>query len=176
MRTRARALAALGAVLLGACGRGDADTRAEVRERVPAERAESPGDVVITNADRSMQLGLTGDTVWLGLSDSVRTIARSSMDSSAKGQGGLGGEIARIVTGTVDRALGTKVAYGLDEIEDVRYDRGLIVFRYRSGQHTLSFESIKAKERPVLETFAPADAERFVAAVRAARARRQRQL
>ena len=175
MRLRPRLV--IGALaMLAACGRSRDDGGAQTRDRTPAERETAPGDAVITTPDNGIQLALAGDTVWMGLSDSVRTVARTEMDSGvkrAKDKGGLGGEIARIVTGTVDRALGTRVAYSLDEIEDVSYADGAIAFRYRNGAHALSFESVKSNNRPVLESFPPADAERFVAAVRARKDRRR---
>ena len=48
---------------------------------------------------------------------------------------------------------------------------GAIRFAYHD-RHALSFEDFKADNRPVLESFDPADAKRFVAAVREAKERR----
>jgi hypothetical protein len=152
-----------------------------VAANAPAEGALRPGDVRITTPNNAVVLALMGDSVWMGLSDSVLTQARLATDSArtkaaAANKGGIGGAfgamIAEKVTAAVDAGLKTRVAYPLSDIQDVTYQDGAIHFTYRSGaKHALSFEDIKTGENneshPVLSTFAPADAERFVATVRA---------
>ena len=147
----------------------------------PADGALRPGDVRITTPNNAVVLALMGDSVWMGLSDSVLAHARLATDSArtkaaASNKGGVGGAfgamIADKVTAAVDAGLKTRVAYPLADIQNVAYENGTIHFTYRDGaKHMMSFEDIKTGDdgssHPVLSTFAPADAERFVAAVRA---------
>ena len=180
------------AISLGACGSqtrgadsaataGSAAVTPPAAAVAPAEGALRPGDVRISTPNNAVVLALAGDSVWMGLSDSVLTHARVATDSArthaaAANKGGIGGAfgamIADKVTAAVDAGLRTRVAYPLSDIQNVAYENGTLHFTYRAGaRHVMSFEDIKTDtdggSHPVLATFAPADAERFVAAVRA---------
>jgi hypothetical protein len=147
----------------------------------PADGALRPGDVRISTPDNAVVLALMGDSVWMGLSDSVLAQARLATDSArtkaaAANKSGIGGAFGAMitdkVTAAVDAGLRTRVAYALSDLQDVTYEDGAIHFTYRAGaKHTMSFEDIKTgksgESHPVLSTFAPADAQRFVAALHA---------
>jgi hypothetical protein len=133
----------------------------------PARDASSA--VVITTYDGNVDLGLDRDTVFMRLSDRVLTKARKGLDTQTTADG-FGAWIEKTVKGKVAEALQHRIAYPLDDIDDVRYEHGAIRFTYRD-RHPLSFEELKIDKRPVLESFTPDDARRFVAAVRAAKRR-----
>lgn len=126
----------------------------------------------ITTTDGAMRLALLSDRVSLGLSDSLLASVRHTIDSSSsKKDGGLVGDFARGITSKVSSMLGKRVERPLSEIEDVRYEGGAIVFTFSGGKPFVGFDNIKSGKdngKPVLQQFAPADAERFVAATRAA--------
>ena len=151
--------------------RDSAEAAADAHEaamEAAAESAEAAPDVIaIVNTERSIVLGLRDDTVYMRLSDSVLTKAGKELKSKTKGSG-VGGWIEQTVKSTVHDALRMRVAYDLDDIDDVRYVNGAIRFEY-NDRHALSFEDFKADEKPVLESFTPEDAKRFVAAVREAK-------
>jgi hypothetical protein len=133
------------------------------------------GGLVITSRTGSVNLGLAGGRVYMQLSDSVRRQVRTQMatnpaaapDTTAAG-GALGAFIERTVKKTVQEALDQRLSRPLDEIEDVRYENGEIVFAYR-GSGLVRFEQVRVNDEPVLRTFAPEDARRFVEAVRRAK-------
>lgn len=127
-----------------------------------------PGQpLVIHNIGNEVVLGLVHDTVYMGLSDSLLTKARSDMARDQADTGGLGSAFGGFIKKTVGNALGTRVRYPISDIESVRYENGEIKFQYRH-RHVMSFESVSATNRKALASFSPADSQRFVAAVNAA--------
>lgn len=139
----------------GANGTGTASTMA------------SGQPIVIHNIGNEVVLGLVHDTVYMGLSDSLLTKARSDMARDQADTGGLGSAFGGFIKKTVGNALGTRVRYPISDIESVRYENGEIKFQYRH-RHVMSFESVSATNRKALASFSPADSQRFVAAVNAA--------
>ncbi len=126
----------------------------------------------ITTTDGSMRLSLLNDRVSLGLSDSLLAKVRHDIDSSSsKKDGGLAGSFAHMITSKVASALGTRIERPLSEIDDVRYDGSAIVFTFKGGKPFVGFDNVKTGKdggKPVMQQFAAADAERFVAATRSA--------
>ncbi len=122
--------------------------------------------IVIQTVDRGIVLGLVHDTVYMGLSDSLLTKARTDMTRDRADTGVLGGAFAAFIKKTVGNALGTRVRYPISDIQSVRYEDGEIKFEYRN-KHAMSFESISGHDTKALADFAPSDARRFVAAVNA---------
>lgn len=131
-----------------------------------------PGALAITSQSGEIVLSLAADTVFMNLSDSLQAQVRAETDSATMTEpaGSFGGKIERMVKSNVQRALATRIKVPL-EIEDVRPEGDAIRFDYRGRKPMLSFESVKMgkENRPVLESFSRPDAERFVAAVRAAK-------
>jgi hypothetical protein len=176
----------LALVALTACGREErkpepsfrvtVDTGAAVATppaaATPSATPESPGDVAIRTTDGNVEMALRNDRVLVGLSDKVLGEVRQKLatDSAGKSSGSLGGMIKGIVSSTVQGALATRLDYPVEEIEDVSYDgqRMHLVVRGKGPQ----LEHMDVNKRPLLESFAPDDARRFVEAVRAAKARR----
>ena len=76
---------------------------------------------------------------------------------------GLGGRIARAITGGVEKLLEQTISYDLDDIESATYDGQKIVFEYRD-KHRLSFEEVRVKNEPALASFSDEDSRRFVEA------------
>lgn len=166
-------------LIAASCNRADsADDRASSESSsAPASpsadssRAEVMG---ITTTDGSVRLSLLRDRVSMGLSDSVLAKVRKDLDSSASKRPatGIAGSFAHMVTSTVSNAIGRRVERPLSEIDDVRYENGAIVFTFRGGKPFIGFDNVKSgstgDSKPVLQQFAPADAERFVAATRTA--------
>lgn len=177
------ALVALAAVQSG-CGRSEsarsasADTMSGVMSGTAAGPSASatamtssaiaaPDEsIVIHTTGNEVLLGLANDTVYMGLSDSVLTKTRAEMKRD-RDTSGMGGAFADMIKRTVGNALGKRVTYPISDIQSVRYDKGEIKFDYRH-KHTMSFESVSANNKKALASFAPANAERFVAAVNAA--------
>ncbi|MEP6691612.1 MAG: hypothetical protein ABJD07_10670 [Gemmatimonadaceae bacterium] len=136
----------------------------------PAAEAPDPaGALKITTTDGGVDLVLAGDSVlYMRLSDKVMSQVRQGMDEKTPKDSGLGASIANMVTSSVAKGLASaRVSYPISGIDAARYENGAIAFTYRD-KHKLSFEGFKSNHRPALESFAPADAERFVAAVNAA--------
>ncbi len=133
--------------------------------------AGSNQPVVIYTTGHEMVLGLARDTVYMGLSDSLLAKTRADMAKDRSDSGGMGGAFADMIKKTVGNALGKRVTYPISDIQSVRYDNGEIKFDYRH-KHAISFESVSAgngdENKKALAAFAPADAQRFVAAVNAA--------
>src|SRR5205085_4551202 len=91
--------------------------------------------------------------------------ARQEIDTSKVKGTGFAADIEKMVKGTVQSALTTRVAFPLSAINDVRYENHKIVFDWNGKPR--SFGSVKNNDKDILETFDEGEAQRFVEAVRA---------
>lgn len=168
---------------VAACGHGDqGDARSDepanpadsIAHAAPAggvPAADSAASSAIRTTDGNVELALRGDRVQVGLSDQVLGQVRDKLAADSSGSSsGLGGMIKGIVRSSVQGALATRIEYPLDEIEEISYDgeRLRLVVRGKGPQ----LEHADVNHRPLLASFAPDDARRFVEAVREAKARR----
>jgi hypothetical protein len=189
MRTRllAAPFAALALITVGGCGHSDA--AAANAPTYAASHPLGPGDIRITTTDGHVDLVLVDDTISMGLADSLVRSARQDVDTGTAADikaGGMGGRLASAVKGVVGNALGMRVEVPLQDVEDVRYEDGAIKFSFRDGtgptmmvlgkRRPVSFDAPQFErnhgdERSALQSFSEKDAERFVAAVRAAKKR-----
>jgi hypothetical protein len=125
-----------------------------------------PGDVRIVTADSGIDLALIGDSISTGLSPYALDKVRRDTDTAKVTGTGFGASIEKMVKGAVAGAIGTRVAFPLSAVKDVRYEGGRLQFEW-AGTPVNLFEHSKVNGRPVLESFPPDDARRFVEAVRA---------
>lgn len=172
---RASLLAALASLaLVAACSRHQDDATPESRAPVVTSVRSvavpptplGPGDVRIVTVDSGIDLALLGDSISAGLSPYALGKVRRETDTATVTGTGFGASIEKMVKGAVAGAIGTRVAFPLTAVKDVRYDAGRLQFEW-AGKPTNLFENTKVNGRPVLESFAPDDARGFVAAVRA---------
>lgn len=138
--------------------------RAGVTQNVSTD---DPDAVIIHTTDNSVTLALANDTVSMGLSDSALTVARKDMakdiakDTAGRG---MGGALSKFIQKTVSSALRTRIAYPVQDLESAKYENGAIVFTYRVKRKA-TFDNVSTDHHKALQSFAPADAQRFVAAV-----------
>ncbi|MEO5814785.1 MAG: hypothetical protein ABIT20_05850 [Gemmatimonadaceae bacterium] len=125
-----------------------------------------PGDIRIASIDSGVDLALLGDTISGGLSAKTLNKVKHETDTAAVKGSGLGSEIERMVKGTVQGALATRINIPLSAVRDVHYDGKKIVFDW-NGKPPKAFDNVKVDKREALESFSAEDAQRFVAAVRA---------
>jgi hypothetical protein len=162
------ALAAL-ALTTAACSRRDAGEKVRIEappsSSVPAEILGA-GEVRIVSADSGVDLALLRDSISGGLSQKTLATARHSIDTATVKSTGLGASIAKLVKSSVSSAIGTRVVFPLSSVKDVRYDAGRLRFEW-NGKPAAMFETTKVNDKPLLESFRPEDARRFVDVVRA---------
>lgn len=127
------------------------------------------GDLLITNPDSSMDLGLVGDTVLMQFGAKVRAKLRHDLDTNnIQSRNGFGAAIERAVKRKVGSALGHRLVMPLSEIDSVSLNGNKIEFAYHDRtRHGFNFDSMKNDNHSALESFRPEDARRFVDAVRA---------
>ena len=131
-----------------------------------AKYVMQPGDLRIVTVDGAVDLALLGDTISSGLSQKNLDKVKRETDTSAVEGSGFGASIEKMVKGTVQSAIGTRVAFPISALKDVRNDGGKIVFAWNGkSQEIFSHSNVNGKN--VLESFSPADAQGFVDAVRA---------
>jgi hypothetical protein len=70
----------------------------------------------------------------------------------------------------VQGAVGKRVAFAISEVREVRYDGEKLVFEWTDKPRTL-LDNTKINGKPLLASFAPEDARRFVDAVNARKGR-----
>lgn len=171
---RLRPLVALTAVALlaGACfDLKPSDDAPGITDRQPA-LALGPSDVQIVTRDGDFEMALVGTDVVMRFSD--QAIAKMSRDLGPQSQqaSGVGGWIERTVKGNVQKMLNKQMMIPVSTIDEARYEDGEIRLLSKSDKGRFEFfSSHKDGSKSVMKGFAPADAERFVAAVNAAKSR-----
>ena len=175
MRTRAVVLMCGAVVTLASCRHRDDEPKVPVNISRPsaavAEVPLAPGDIRITSADSAVDLALIGDSISGGLSAFALAKVRRETDTRTVSGSGFGASIEKMVKGTVQSALGTRISVPVASVKDVRYDGQRLVFEWY-GKPPEHFGTAKINNKDVMASFSPEDAQRFVVAVRA----RQRSL
>jgi hypothetical protein len=159
-------------VLLASCKRSGDSSGPRGDGGVPAANAGAAGrtsdSLVIRTTDGTMQLGLAHDTVFMGLTDSVLALARTDMARDTQETGSaFAAAVERYVKKKVSSALATKLTYPFADLDSATYRNGAIKFAYRERRR-MTFEDVSQNGRKALESFSPADAERFVTTVNSA--------
>lgn len=149
-----------------ACRRHD-DPKFSVRGASAPAATLGPGDVRIFNADSSVDLVLVGDTISAGLSDRAVAKVRQEASDPADADSGIAGAIASIVKKTVANTIGTRIQFPLETVRDVRYEDGGFTIEGTDGRPRRLFSNDKKSAVQTDQPFRSADAERFIAAVRA---------
>jgi hypothetical protein len=170
MRPRAAALIPVLLVTLAACRHDNDEAKVPMNlSRPPAAVAETPlgpGDIRITSADSGIDLALIGDSISGGLSTFALAKVRRETDTNAVSGNGIGASIEKIVKGSVQSALGTRITLPVASVKDVRYDGQRLVFEW-NGKPPEHFGTAKVNNKDVMASFNADDAQRFVVAVRA---------
>src|SRR3954469_13282892 len=112
-------------VFVAACG----DTKTRVaggRDRSNATfsardttRKLGPGDVLIVNADSSIELGLYGDSIVTGFGSKVMNEVRGKTDTAAVGGNGFAASIEKMVKSSVASAMSHQIKYAVADVKDV---------------------------------------------------------
>jgi len=123
------------------------------------------GDVVdvVTTRDGALEIGVTDEVLFSRLSEATRAEIEAEMASETKDQEGLGGTIARAVTGAVAQGLATTVSVPLADVRDVRYEDGRLVIEMVDGGES-PFDNAETNDRPMLTQFDEAAARRLAEA------------
>jgi hypothetical protein len=165
------------------CAGGNGDRRAEdtvaadtmstarVPSTVPADLPASgdslaDGDVRIVTTNGGIDLALIGDSISTGLSPQTLRTVRAETDTASVSGSGFGAQMERMVKGTVQGAVGTRISFPISDVREVRYDGEKLVFEWVGKPRTL-FDKTRIDGKPLLASFAPADARRFADAVNA---------
>jgi hypothetical protein len=152
-----------------ACSRHDSE--GDARAAAPPWRGAiadtvSGGAVRIVSVDSGVDLALVRDSISGGLSQRTLAMARKSIDTATVKSSGLGASVERLVKSSVSSAIGTRVVVPLTAVKDIRYEDGKLQFDW-NGKPVTFFENAKVNDKPVMESFRPEDAQRFVDVVRA---------
>ena len=181
MRHVLRLAACVLPIALAACSHGEAEhvsfSSSDTARALPPL---GPEDVAVTSTDGAVMMAVVGDTVRMQLTDSLRDHVRSEVEHSVAkdSSDGIGGMIARTVggavSGAVSGAMGFVVRVPVQDVEDIRYEHGRIMFSTRGtrGDGHISIESRGPHDGNDSSggRFSEADGRRFVEAVQ----RRQR--
>lgn len=161
------AVAAL--LLTGACRKADNSHAPPPSESEAGNTSAAFGDTVsIRTTDGAIQLGLARDTVYMGLTDSVLTLARKDMArDTEETRNVIAGTIERFVKKSVSSALQTRLKYPLSDLDSATYNKGAIKFAYRDRRR-MAFEDVSQNGHKALESFTQEDAQRFVGVVNSA--------
>jgi hypothetical protein len=169
MHSSSTLVVAAAALVAIACSRqreGDDAGASRPPSHAAASDTLDTGEVRIVSADSGVDLALLRDTISGGLSQQTLATVRHSVDTATVTGRGLGASIEKLVKSSVSSAVGTRVAVPLSAVKEVRYEGGKLHFEWNGKPVTL-FENAKVNGKPVLESFRPDDARRFVDVVRA---------
>ena len=124
------------------------------------------GDVRIVATHGGIDLALIGDSISSGLSPEALRKVRSETDTAKVTGTGFGAEIEKMVKGSVQGAIGTRVSFPVSAVKEVHYDGEKLVFEW-NGPPRKIFENAKIDGKPMLASFSPEDSKRFADAVNA---------
>ena len=148
-----RLLAVLLIAPLAACGDGpDMDFSGEdIGEDRFAVLSENGG----------VRMGLTDEYVYFALSDSILAAARAEMEEEdTVPREGIGGAIAGLVRGGVNRALHFRARYRVEEIRDIRWEDGRMVIEFEDPDRSVG-DNFQIDDQPVEEAYREADVRAF---------------
>ena len=148
------ALAERAHVKIGSC---------EIREplELAARHDQRLARFVMLTDDRGAEMLLTRHVVAVQFSDrTLRKVDRDMDRDRDEDEGLIAGAIKGAVLGSVRALLDHSVECPLDELRDVRYRNGRLELITEDGERVL--EDLELNDRPVLESFSPADARAFV--------------
>lgn len=174
MRPMSFSLLLLFATLAIACRHSDADAgsgnvQAQVQrgsDDGASSKALADGDIRIVSIDSAVDLVMIGDTISSGLSRFTLAKVKQEIDTAEVKGSGFSASIEKMVKGTVQGAIGTRVAFPLSAIRDVRYQGGKIEFDW-AGKPRNVFTHANVNKKGLLESFGPEESQRFVEAVHA---------
>jgi hypothetical protein len=124
-------------------------------------------DIAIVTTDGGVTLAIRGDSIRLRFSDSVMAKLNKDLDTAKNVDEGLGSHIATMVKKQVASNIGGELSMPLGDVEDAKYENRTIVFVYADKSRKQPFANTKSNDKPVMSAFSPADAEKFVAYVKA---------
>ncbi|MFL5618142.1 MAG: hypothetical protein ACJ79A_07090 [Gemmatimonadaceae bacterium] len=164
------------ALVAGACSSKPADrakdeapdggvTISKASVPVPSDSLK-PGDVRIVATNGGIDLALIGDSISSGLSPAALKKVHEETDTSKVSGSGFGASIEKMVKGSVQGAIGTRVSFPVSAVRQARYDGEKIVFDWEGTPRKI-FENTKVDGKPLLASFPPEEARRFVDAVNA---------
>jgi hypothetical protein len=142
----------------------------------PTFTEEAGGAVSMRTTNGALVMSLRHDSVVMAFSDSLRNAVKrdvkQSMNESKKDSdagafaGVIQGVVEKTVSATMTEVFDKARGFPVSDLRDVSYTDGAIKFDFKH-KPTWNFESMKSDKTPILEQFHPADAARFVGAVRA---------
>lgn len=142
----------------------------------PSFTEEPGGGASMKTSNGALVMSLRHDSVVVAFSDSIREHVKQEMKrevskDSAKGEDGafaevMKGVVVKSVSAGLSEIFDKSRGFPVSSLRDVSYENGAIRFDYVK-EPTWTFDNFKTDKTPLLEQFHPADAARFVGAVRA---------
>ena len=129
-------------------------------------RPLGPGDIRIATTDSSVEIGILGDTIVMGLGARVRNKVAVDLDTSKAAGTGLGASIEKMVKSTVANAMDHEIQFPISQVSDVQADSGRLVFLDKDGKQMTMMQSSR-KDKDDVKMFKPEDARAFAAAFKA---------
>ncbi|GJG86044.1 hypothetical protein tb265_12250 [Gemmatimonadetes bacterium T265] len=144
--------------------------RATIPNRIgmPQIAGVAPDSLRIVSTDGAVVYTLVRDTVRMQLGDSVVRAVRQKVNAGAdSASGNFGGFLARTVAGAVGSAMSFVMKTPVRDIRTARYEDGELRIETSGGVLHHSTVNVGDKHGNDHTRFAPADGERFVAAIEA---------
>ncbi|HEY7975338.1 MAG TPA: hypothetical protein VID72_08355 [Ktedonobacterales bacterium] len=125
--------------------------------------------MTITSAENAVAMTLTDAAITMKLSDAVLAEVHRDIEADKDMSApGWAGNLARFVTGSVEKLLRSSIEYPLGDIASIDYRDGTLVFTYHK-QHLMTFDDVSISahgtRKKALACFSPDDARAFFAKV-----------
>ncbi|MFC1850685.1 hypothetical protein ACFL27_10880 [candidate division CSSED10-310 bacterium] len=117
---------------------------------------------IISTADQSIELVLTKTKVMMRLSEAqLKEISNEIDDEKRDSEAGFLGKVQSFILSNVEKLVQKSIEYNLDEINNLRYEEGKLVFDYQN-KNLFSFENVKVNDQNALGSFSESDSHEFI--------------
>jgi hypothetical protein len=160
-------------LVLGACRSDRSDVHVENAGFVnrDSSRVLGPGDMRIVSVDSAVELSLVGDTIMTGLAAKALAKVKAETDTGAVTGSGFSSKLEKMIKSSVQSALEKQLTFPVSSVGDIRFDDGKLQLLDNSGKRMASFGGSGSDSTSRGGKFAPGDAQAFVAAFRARKAK-----
>ena len=130
----------------------------------------SDDEFAMLTENGAVKMGLTRERVYIEVSEAVREhVDERIAEGMEEGDSRIARSIENAVRRGVRSAMSIDIEFDVDEIRDVEYRGGELVFDFVNDEER-SLDNIRIDDEPVMRSFPPGDARAFVDAFRRVKA------
>lgn len=129
-----------------------------------------PDRFSIVTRGGEVRMGLTDRFVYFAMSEERREETRAEMEQELGEGEGIGGLLGGVLSTAVDKALGFRAKYPVEEVRDIRWEDGRMRIVFTDPDRRMSENMIRVDDAPATDAFTEEDVRAFGEAFRALKA------